>query len=253
MVKKIFTVFFAVLLLAYMGFSVIYLKFFHTSEDAVCQRVEVEIENTPGQSHILEKDIISRMKAAKVFPVGKNMNEISASEIEEKLADYKLVKKAECFKTAGGYMKIKVYPRIPVLRVFAQDGSYYVDSDGNIMPVVNNFAACVPVACGNISSEYATNRLYGFAKWLHKNKFWDSQIAQIYVTANRDIILTPVVGNHRIILGKIEDYKGNLDKLQTFYRKGLNKIGWNRYSTINLKYRNQVVCTLTSTSRQVDK
>lgn len=253
MVKKIFTIICAVLMLAYLVFSVIYLKFFHTSEDAVCQRVEVEIENTPGQSHILEKDIISRMKAAKVFPAGKNMKEINASEIEEALANNKLIKKAECFKTAGGYMKVRVYPRIPALRVFAQDGSYYVDSDGNIMPVSGNFAAYVPVACGNINSEYAKNQLYGFANWLKKNKFWDSQIAQIYVTGNRDVILTPVVGDHRIILGKIEDYKENLDKLQTFYKKGLSKIGWNRYSTINLKYKNQVVCTLTSTSRQVNE
>ena len=28
-----------------------------------------------------------------------------------------------------------------------------------------------------------------------------------------------------------------------FYQNGLNKVGWNIYSTINLEYKNQVVCT----------
>jgi cell division protein FtsQ len=226
-------------------FSVVYLNFFHTSEETVCQRIEVEIENTLGQNYISANDVISRMKAEKIFPVGKNMKEINTSKIEEKLANNDLIKKAECFKTVGGYVKIKVYQRIPVLRIFSQNGSYYVDNERNVMPVPNNFAAYVPVACGNFNSEYAKKQLYDFANYLQKDKFWDSQIAQIYVFANQDVVLTPVVGNYRIIMGKIEDYKQNLDKLQTFYEKGLNKIGWNRYSTINLKYENQVVCTLT--------
>jgi cell division protein FtsQ len=55
--------------------------------------------------------------------------------------------------------------------------------------------------------------------------------------------LTPTVGNHQIILGKIADYRENLNKLQLFYEKGLAEVGWNRYSVINLKYKNQVVCT----------
>ncbi|MDR2691266.1 MAG: hypothetical protein LBB73_03075 [Dysgonamonadaceae bacterium] len=244
MIKKIFTGSFAVLLLAYIMFTVVYLNFFHTSEDAVCRKVEVAIENIPGQNYLSVNDIITWMKAAKVFPTGKNMKEISTSEIEEKLASNNLIKKTECFKTTGGYIKIKVYQRIPVLRIFAQNKSYYVDKERNIMSVPNNFAAYVPVACGNINSEYAKKQLYDFVNYLQKDKFWDSQIAQIYVTADQDIILTPVVGNHRIILGKIENYKENLDKLQTFYEKGLNKIGWNRYSTINLTYKNQIVCTL---------
>jgi cell division protein FtsQ len=51
------------------------------------------------------------------------------------------------------------------------------------------------------------------------------------------------VGNHRILLGQIEYYRENLEKLKLFYEKGLNQMGWNQYSIINLKYKNQVVCT----------
>ncbi|MDR0768994.1 MAG: hypothetical protein LBE71_03715 [Dysgonamonadaceae bacterium] len=245
MVKKILIVSFAVLLLAYMVSTVIYLNFFHTSEDAVCGEVDVKIENTGEQNYISASDIIAWMKAEKIFPKGKNRREINTSEIEEKLANNRLVKKAECFKTTGGNVKIKIYQRVPVLRVFSPNGSYYVDSEREIMPVPSNFAAYVPVAVGNISGEYAKNQLYDFACYLQKDKFWDSQIAQIYISYDQDVVLTPIVGNHRIVLGKIENYKENLSKLRAFYDKGLSKIGWNRYSTINLKYKNQVVCTLT--------
>jgi len=246
MIKKILVVLFAAILLGYIGFAVIYLNYFHTSEDVVCKKVEVEVaENTFGQNYISDNDIITLMKNQKVFPVGKKLSEISAAEIEKKLKSDKLIKRAECFKTVGGDVKVKVYQRVPVLRIFTQNGSYYVDNNREIMPVPNNFAAYVPVANGTIDSVYAKNQLYDFVEYLQKEKFWNSQITQIYVAPNKDVFLTPAVGDQQIILGKIADYKENLDKLRVFYEKGLNKIGWNRYSVINLKYKNQVVCTLT--------
>jgi len=245
MVKKILIVLFAVILLAYVGFTVIYLNFFHTSEDVVCKKVEVEVANTSGQSYISDNEIVTLMKNQNVFPVGKKLSEISTAGIEDKLESNKLIKRAECFKTVGGDVKVKVYQRVPVLRIFSQNESYYVDNDREIMPVPNNFAVYVPVASGSIDSSYARKQLYDFVEYLQKDKFWNSQITQIYVAPNQDVFLTPTVGNQQIILGKIEDYKENLDKLRVFYEKGLNKIGWNRYSVINLKYKNQVVCTLT--------
>ena len=245
MIKKILIILFAVLLLGYVGFTMVYLNFFHTSEETVCKKVEVEIVNTLGQNYISDSEIVALMKNQNIFPVGKNLSEISTAEMEEKLENDKLIKRAECFKTVGGDVKIKVYQRIPVLRIFSQGGSYYVDKEREIMPVPNNFAAYVPVASGSIGNEYAQKQLYDFVEYLQKDKFWNSQITQIYVAPNQDIFLTPTVGNQQIILGKIEDYKENLDKLRVFYEKELNRIGWNRYSVINLKYKNQVVCTLT--------
>ena len=52
----------------------------------------------------------------------------------------------------------------------------------------------------------------------------------------------------KTIQEKIDDlteaYEEKFEKLKMFYTEGLNKTdGWNKYSTINIKYKNQVVCT----------
>ena len=36
--------------------------------------------------------------------------------------------------------------------------------------------------------------------------------------------------------------KEKLEKLKVFYKEGLTKVGWDKYSVINLKYKGQVVC-----------
>ena len=84
--------------------------------------------------------------------------------------------------------------------------------------------------------------LYELAKFIAADKFWNAQISQIYVNNSGDFELIPRVGNHQIILGEVEKLDKKFAKLKLFYKDGLNKTGWNEYSKINLKYKNQVVC-----------
>jgi cell division protein FtsQ len=55
--------------------------------------------------------------------------------------------------------------------------------------------------------------------------------------------LIPRAGDFRIVLGTLDDYEKKLRKFSVFVEKGLNVVGWNRYSVINLSYDKQVVCT----------
>ena len=242
MFKKILLISVAVLLSAYLLFSLFYVNS-RSESDLVCKELRVDIVDTLDRHYLTNNDVIAGITKAGLSPVGKPLSTISTAAIENKLKENRLIKRTECYKTIDGAIRIKVYQRIPVLRVFTAKESYYVDNEGEKMPVPGNFAAYVPVASGFIEDEYAKKQLYEFALFLKQDKFWNSQVKQIYITPNGDVELTPTVGDHQIILGKIEDYKENLEKLRLFYEKGLSKVGWNKYSVINLKFKNQVVCT----------
>ena len=242
MFKKIVLIAIAVLLLAYLVFALYYLNS-GGKKDLICRELQIDIDVTSDGQYLTEQDIITDITKAGLSPVGKDLSTLSIAAVENKLKENRLIKKVECYKTVDGTVRIKVYQRTPILRVFSTRESYYVDDEGEKMPVPENFTVYVPVASGFITDEFATNQLYKFALFLQQDKFWNSQIKQIYVAPNGDIELTPAVGNHQIILGKIENYDENLEKLRLFYEKGLSKVGWNKYSVINLKYKNQVVCT----------
>jgi len=242
MLKKIIHLLAAVLLLIYLAFSVAFINP-KVDPDKECNSVQIKIMETTGASYLSVPQVETLLGKANIQPKGQKMSEIQAAFIEKTLEENKLIKNAEVYKTIDGAVMIRVYQRIPILRVISEKGNYYVDTEGEIMPVPPNYAAYVPVATGAISNEYAGKQLYDFAKFLRKNKSWNEQIAQIHVLPNLDVELTPRKGSHTIVLGKIENYRENLDKLALFYEKGLDKVGWNRYSRINLKYKNQVVCT----------
>jgi cell division protein FtsQ len=130
------------------------------------------------------------------------------------------------------------------------------------MPVTEKFTSAVPVASGYIFDKSAQQNLHlsvpfpgdsinkpvlvqlnEVALFLKNNDFWDSQIEQIYVNESNQLELVPRVGNHIILIGSSDDLAVKMNKLMIFYKEGINKTGWDKYSQINLKFKDQVICT----------
>jgi cell division protein FtsQ len=120
------------------------------------------------------------------------------------------------------------------------------------MPISQAFTAHVPVATGNIYEAYKTRdsmhsqvgvELNKIATYVDKEAFWKAQIEQIFVTAESEFVLVPKVGNHTILLGTAENMEAKFEKLMVFYKEGLPRVGWDKYTTINLKFKDQIVCT----------
>jgi cell division protein FtsQ len=175
--------------------------------------------------------------------LNKPADKISILDIKNSLQKNELIEKVEVYQTNSGAIKIVVSQKMPILRVFSSKGSYYVDQLGHTMPEALGQAIYVPVASGNIEQSFAVQELYEFALFLQKNDFWNDQIEQIYVRSQNDIEIIPRVGSHRILLGSLENYEKKLKHLRLFYEQVIPKMGWEKYSVINLKYKNQIVCT----------
>lgn len=242
MAKKIIYIVSTCLLLAYMFFAISFIAP-KADKKKICDKLEIKIEYSGDLAYFTEEGIKNMVAKKGLNPEGKSLSEINTFEIEDFFRKNKLVKNAECYKTIDGAVKLKVYQRMPMFRVMSNTDDFYIDEEREIMPVPNNFAAYVPLATGYIDEEYAKNELFMFVQFLQKNKYWGSQIEQIYIHKNKDIELTPKKGNHQILLGNFDSYKENFEKLELFYKKGLDNIGWNRYSLINLKFADRVICT----------
>ncbi len=184
---------------------------------------------------------------------GKSILELNIPLIEEKLNRNDFIKKADVFTDMNGNLQAIVVQRRPILRLLKANGSsYYLDEEGRKMPVSMAFTAHVPVVTGNLFEDYSPRdsmhssvgmELYKIATYVDKDAFWKAQIEQIFVTAESEFVLIPKIGDHTIVFGSTEDMEEKFEKLLLFYREGLNRVGWETYSTINLTYKDQVVCT----------
>lgn len=239
--KKTLVIIGICLLVGYLIFAAFYFE--DKPKDGVCTDIQISFDNNGEEKFLVAEDIESYLTKKGCNPKGKYFEDINTDSIESVILTNKMIKKAEVYVTANGIIKVNIFERKPILRVISNSGeNYYVDDEGKRMPVSSRHTPYLPIATGNIKEDFACADLYTFAKFLQNDKFWNAQIEQIVIAPNEDITLIPRVGNHEIILGKIEGYQKKLDKLLTFYQNGLNETGWNKYSVINLKYDKQVVC-----------
>ncbi|MDR2385903.1 MAG: cell division protein FtsQ [Tannerella sp.] len=240
--KKIIFIITAILLVAYI---VVVMFFFPQQKkaDTVCKEVEIIITDSVEKHFLNKADIVAYLKSRKIYPLNKKVKNINADSIEKVLIKNEIIEKAEVVQTLSGKIKIIVIQKMPVLRIFTNSGSYYVDTSGKTMPSNLEQAIRVPVACGNIEKSFAVSKLYKFALFLQNDDFWNNQIEQIYVRSENEVEIVPRVGNQTIILGSLDNFEKKLHKLRLFYKQVIPKMGWEKYSVINLKYKNQIVCT----------
>lgn len=212
-------------------------------QDYICHDLGIVVKDSLDKHFVTEEDVVYQLRKAGLNPIDRPMNDINTDRIESELLKNEMIASVEAYKTPSGMIKLEVCQKMPILRVISGGGNYYVDNEGSTMPVSRRYVAEVPVASGSVEKELAVTDLYKFALFLQKNEFWNNQIEQIYVHSDNEIELIPRVGKLRIILGTFHNFEEKLNNLQLFYEQAIPKVGWEKYSIINLKYKNQIVCT----------
>jgi cell division protein FtsQ len=139
-----------------------------------------------------------------------------------------------------------------------EGGDFFIDEEGYTFRRRNLYTPRLHIVGGNVDitpgmldsvsvldtgfKNTILRDVFHFVQYINSNPFWSAQIDQIYVDSREEIDLFPRVGNHLIHLGTAENYEGKLRNLEAFYDKILPEAGWNRYSLINLEFRDQIVC-----------
>ena len=262
MIKRILNI--SLLVVSILGLFISLAFSTRESDKFPCQNIDIKVDDhITGNFFVTEDDVLDMIYAKGDSLVGKPISSIPIDVYERHIAADPSVKRAEVYTKHGGTFAVKVFQREPILRVFTSEGdSYYLDSDGYLMPTSNNYTARVPIASGFIlDKQYEMQRhnvlamsdslknvssldeLYTLARFVRNDEFWKAQVQQIIVEANGELTVVPTIGDHHILLGRTDKLEQKFKKLKLFYLKGLNKTGWDQYSHINLKYKDQVICT----------
>ena len=242
MLKKILRLLLGLLLTAYLVLGIT--AFSRLPADRLCTGLTVVVRDSTARSFVSRSEIDHMLSSAGVPCVGCEMDSVNTRLMEETLTKHPLIERVECYKTPDDRVCVELYQRIPILRVMSSTGEdYYVDHRGGIMPADTRCLSHLPVATGRIEKSFAQDKLYRFALFLQKNEFWRSQIEQINVVKGGNIELVPRVGDHIIYIGQAEDVESKLQRVRYFYDKGLSRVGWDRYSRINVEFGNQIICT----------
>lgn len=228
-----------------------------SSATTVCSKVDIRIADEMTNGFLDAATVKHNLQKAGCYPViNKPLTDVNTRSIEEALMlRTPFVKTAECYKTEGGNVYITVTQRMPVIRIKAENGDdYYVDDNDRVMKS-SSYTSDLIIATGNINRQYATRYLSPLGKVIMGNELWKNLIEQVNILQDRSVEIVPRVGDHVVCLGPLPAYKGKngekeilefmerkMGRLVKFYKYGLNNVGWNKYSYIDIQFDNQIIC-----------
>ncbi len=217
----------------------------------VIKGMEISITGVQNNYFIDKKDVIKILEKVN----GKSLkdaftNSLDLTKMESVLQKDQWIKKAEIFYDNNNVLQVKVTEREPIVRIFTTTGaSFYMDSSLKRLPLSDKFSARLPVFTNFPTEVIVLKRkdsillknIKTLGEFIGNDPFWMAQIDQVDISAVYTFELIPKLGNQVIRFGSIDSYEQKFNKLLAFYKQVQTKIGWNRYSIIDLQFKNQVV------------
>ncbi len=246
-VKKILIVLGWLILIGSIGFTMYYA--WMQREAVRCQDIVVNI-NPNSPRFLDETEITSMLEKSGEMIVGNRLSSININKLETKLssssslANVQIIKKVESKGLSfRGKIVVSLDERTPIIRIKDSGTDYYMDLEGNKIPVSPKYVERIMIATGTIPDLETQTGLLKMAEFINNDNFWKAQVEQVFIQKNGELLLLPQVGDYLIEFGKPEDWVTKFRNLKALYQLGFKNMGWNKYSIISVKYRNQVVCT----------
>ena len=174
--------------------------------------------------------------------VGNEMKDIDINDLEDRLGKEAAVERAQVSTQLNGTIDVEIEQRSPIIRFIQDDGmSFYMDELGKKIPVAGLRTARVPIALG-MNNDTLIKKVYTLCTYVYENEFMNALTEQIFVNEEGDLIIIPKFHHHEIIVGDNQRLDEKFRKLEKFYKDGMMNIGWDTYKSINLKFKDQVVC-----------
>lgn len=169
-------------------------------------------------------------------------DKLDLNKLEHILDSNEMIAKAEVFATIDGTLEAVVTQKTPVARVDDGERSYYIDYEGNQMPLSDNFAARVPLVSGEINTENK-GKLTEVLRKIYDDDFLKKNITGIQILPTGSLIMTNRNYNYQILFGRTINVDKKFDNYKAFFQHAIKDTLIGNYKTINLKFTQQVVCT----------
>ena len=210
------------------------------NENRKIAKIDVEIidKDTPFLlPEMVNKLLIEKNQHSKTI----TKEGLDLKKLEKSVNNNDFVQKSEVFVSVDGVLKAEVKQKTPVGRVVSETGSFYVDYEGNRMPLSENYSARVPLVSGKIDA-VENEKLSEVLKMIYEDDFLKKNIIGVQVVPNGNLIMQNRNYDYIIDFGKIINIDRKFKNYKAFFQKAVSDSTLNNYKKINLKFTQQVVC-----------
>ena len=167
---------------------------------------------------------------------------LDLNKLEKSVDQQPMVEKSQVFVSIDGVLKAVVKQKTPIARVFNDSGSFYIDYQGNTMPLSEYYTARVPIVSGEINKENS-KQLVDLFRLIYNDEFLKKNIIGIQILPNGSLKMMNRNYNYEIDFGRTIHVEDKFKNYKAFFQKAVLDSSLYHYKAINLMFTQQVVCT----------
>jgi len=212
--------------------------------------IRVSILNEDEHEFIKSKDIEQILAQSADNYRNVAIARLDLNKLEKAVEANPWVVNAEVYVDNTREIQVQVMQRVPVVRIFSQNGSsWYMDSTLKMLPVSTAYAypapvfTNVPVFNNDSFGKSFKAKIAFLSRVIAEDSFWNAQITQVEAQPDQTFVLTPMLGNQKIMFGDTTDAALKLENLFAFYKNVSKKIGWDKYQVLDIRYKGQVIAS----------
>ena len=165
---------------------------------------------------------------------------LDLNKVETLLNSHDMIENAEVFLKLDGKLSAIVTQRKPIGRAVGNT-SFYLDKNGEVMPLSENFSARVPLMLGFDESNILM--AYPLVSYIKNDSFLRKHITTIQRLENGRYELKLRKADFVVYFGEIKNIALKFNNFKAFYKKASKDKKLDTYKRVNLQFGNQVVCT----------
>lgn len=169
-------------------------------------------------------------------------DKLDLNQLEKSINSNPMIEKSEVFVSIDGVLKAVVKQKTPIARVFYDESSFYIDYQGNIMPLSEEFTARVPIISGDINN-INKDDFSKLLRYVWQDDFLKKNIIGMQISPAGSIKMQNRNFKYEILFGKSINIERKFQNYKAFYQKTIVDSTLLRYKRINLTFTQQVVCT----------
>lgn len=168
--------------------------------------------------------------------------EVDLNKLEKTINKQEMIQKSEVFVSVDGVLRAVVKQKVPIARVFDESRSFYLDYEGNEMPLSDLNTARVLLVSGGINNK---NRkaMSDLFRTIYDDDFLKKNIIGAQILPNQALLLKNRNFNYDIDFGRPMKVEKKFKNYKAFFQKAVTDSSLAKYKKINLMFTQQVVCT----------
>ncbi len=167
---------------------------------------------------------------------------LDLNKLETTLNAQEMIERSDVFVSIDGVLKAVVKQKTPIARVFDNSGSFYIDYEGNRMPLSTNFTARVPLVSGGINKKNNED-LSDLFRLIYDDAFLKKNIIGIQIMPNGSLKMLNRNFDYQIDFGRMINVERKFKNYKAFFQKAVLDSSLYKYKKIDLRFTEQVVCT----------